>query len=260
MSISLAQLSLRLPILVAALALASAAGAGTTDHASLRARFTTAFKAGQLNPQNVQSAARAQESGREAWQGRLFNELIIDHQRWMFSVPIGVSSANPEETGTNCGVNQQGPVWFLTGPSSLPTFSVSCTMPAGKPIFMPALAYFYEYPCPAPYPQLPPGQSLEAFLRAATAEFIDGISSISMTMDGKPIKLRRAATGLFPFTAAQDWVKYDTCITGAPQVALADGHWALIDAPSVGKHVINLKVSHPWLGSIDGTWNINVVK
>jgi hypothetical protein len=214
--------------------------------------------ASQPGPQAHASAARAAEAGHERFGDSRLADLITAHQRWMFSIPIGVSSANPLETGANCGLNQDGKSWFLVGPGGPPTFSVSCDVPVGKAIFMPALGYFYEYPCPKPYPQLPPGQNLEAFLRAATAEFIDLISHISMTMDGKPLRLRRAATPMFGFTGAKDWVNYDACITGAPQVALADGYWVQIDPPSPGKHVINLKVTHPWLGSIDGTWTVNV--
>ena len=83
------------------------------------------MRTGQVNPHSVQSAARAAAGALESWQGKLLEQLVIDHQRWMFSIPIGVSSANPAETGANCGLNQQGPVWNLVGPGGLPTWSVS---------------------------------------------------------------------------------------------------------------------------------------
>lgn len=213
----------------------------------------------QPSAQSKQSAARAAEGARESWQGKVLSDLIIDNQRWLFSIPLDVNPANPAETGANCGINQQGPVWNLIGPN-LPIFTVNCDVPAGKSIFMPALGYFYEFPCPAPYPQLPPGQSLDAFLRGMTAEFVDGISFASITLDGKPVKLRRASTGIFPFTAAKDWVAYDSCITGAPQVAQADGLWALIDPPSVGRHTLSLKVTHAYGFSFDGTWILNITR
>lgn len=212
-----------------------------------------------VNPQSAQSAARAIESARETWQGRMYRELIADHTRWFFSVPTEVSSANPAETGANCGLNQDGPVWFMMGPA-LPTFTVTCNVPAGKALFLPALGYAYDFPCPAPYPQLPPGQSVEAFLSAMSAEVIDGISSATMTLDGKAIKLRRAATGVFSFTAAKGWENWDVCATGSPQLAQTDGLWALIDPPSVGKHTIKLQLVHPAFGAIDGTWIVNVVR
>lgn len=215
----------------------------------------------QPSAQSAQSAARSAEGARETWQGKMLSDLIIDNQRWIFSIPLDVNPANPAETGANCGINQQGPVWNLVGPGGVSTFTVNCSVPAGKSIFMPAMGYFYEFPCPAPYPQLTPGQSLEAFLRGMTAEFIDGISFASITLDGKPVKLRRASTGIFPFTGAKDWVNYDVCITGAPQVAQTDGLWALIDPPSVGRHTLNLKVQHPTYGiNVDGTWILNITR
>lgn len=225
-----------------------------------RERAAQAMRTGQVNPQSVQSATRAAAGALESWQGKLLEQLVIEHQRWMFSIPIGVNPANPAETGANCGLNQQGTVWNLVGPGGLPTWNVSCTVPAGKAIFMPALGYFYEYPCTPDYPQLPAGQNLEAFLRTQTAEFIDGITVAQITLDSKAVRVRRAATGMFSFTGTKDWVNYDACITGSPQVAQVDGLWALIDPPAVGRHVINLKLTHSLFGSLDGTWNINVVK
>ena len=229
---------------------------GITPHAIVHGDLD----ASRLSTASTESAARAAEGARESWQGKKLSELIIDNQRWMLSIPIDVNPANPAETGVDCGINQQGPVWNLIGPN-LPTFTVNCTVPADKSTFMPAMGYFYEFPCPAPFPQLTPGQSLEAFLRGMTAEFVDGISYASITLDGKPVKLRRAATGIFSFTGAKDWVAYDACITGAPQVAQTDGLWAFIDPPSVGRHTLNLKVQHPTYGiNIDGTWIFNVTR
>ena len=125
---------------------------------------------------------------------------------------------------------------------------------------MPALGYFHDFPCPAPYPQLTPGQNLESWLRGMTAEFIDGINHASITLDNRPVRLRRAATGVFSFTGAKDWAACDACITGSPQVAQADGLWALIEPPSVGRHTLNLKVTHPAIGTIDGTRILNITR
>lgn len=216
--------------------------------------------AAQASVQAAPSAARAAEGSHLTWQGRKLEHLVMDSSRLLFSVPLEVNPANAAETGANCSIGQRGPVWYLSGPGGVVNFSVNCTIPAGKAIFLPALAYLYDFPCPDPYPQLIPGQSLEAFLRGLTAEFVDGISFASITLDGKPVKLHRAATGVFPFTGAKDWVKYDACITGAPQLLQADGLWAMIDPPSVGQHAIGLKVTHPWIGTIEGTWNITVGK
>jgi hypothetical protein len=120
-----------------------------------------------------------------------------------------------------------------------------------------------DFPCPETYPQLPAGQSLDAFLRGPSADAIDAIRFASITMDGRQVRLHRASTGVFSFTGAKDWAdwaKYDACVTGSPQLLQAEGPWALIDPPSVGRHTVALKLTHPWFGTIEGTWNLNVVR
>ncbi len=214
----------------------------------------------EASARGAPSAARAAAAGSTfSWQGRNLEQFIMDHQRWMFSIPLEVNAANPVELGANCGINQQGATWNLLGPA-LPTFTVNCTVPAGKAIFMPALGYLYDFPCPEPYPQLPPGQNLEAFLRGLSADFIDRISHISMSFDGRPVRPQRAATGVFSFTGAKNWANYDVCVTGSPQLAQADGLWLYIDPPSVGRHTVKLNLTHPDMGTVDGTWVINVVR
>ena len=191
--------------------------------------------------------------------GRQLSGLITDYTRWFFSIPIEVSQANPSETGANCGLSQDGPVWNLLGQNT-PIFTLHCNVPAGKAIFLPALGYAYDFPYPERYPQLPPGHRLETFQRGLSAEFIDGISFAAMTLDGKPMTLRRASTGVHSFTAAKSWANWDTCVTGSPQLVQNDGLWALIDPPSVGRHTINLKLAHPAFGAIDGTWVLNAAR
>jgi len=242
---------------IAALAASSTALADMPGHHIAKARMAGA----QPGAQSALSAARSAEGGRDAWQGKAINELIIDHQRWLFSIPFEVSPAGSTETGANCGINQNGPAWFMSGPGGLPVFTVNCNIPSGKAIFMPAIGYLYDYPCPAPYPQLPAGQNLEAFLSGLSADFIDGINLSQVTLDGKAVKVRRAATGVFRMSFAKDWAAHDDCATGSPQLAQADGLWVLIDPPSVGKHTLKMNVSHAVYGALfDGTWNINVVK
>lgn len=71
------------------------------------------FQPSAQSAQSAQSAARSAEGARETWQGKMLSDLIVDNQRWMFSIPLDVNPANPAETGANCGINQQGPVWNL---------------------------------------------------------------------------------------------------------------------------------------------------
>ena len=50
--------------------------------------------------------------------------------QWMLSSPQNVSPLT-DQTGNNCGKNQNGPVWFLAGTTGGPA-TRSCNIPAGK--------------------------------------------------------------------------------------------------------------------------------
>ena len=85
---------------------------------------------------------------------------------WQRAVSIP-ADLNPGLGNGSCAEQQSGPVWFLLSPLS---GEVSCTMPAGKALFFPAIGTENDYPCPDPSFQPTPGQSLEDFQKTRNAQ------------------------------------------------------------------------------------------
>ena len=81
--------------------------------------------------------------------GSSYAEWSIKWWKWVVSIP---RKDNPGEdkTGTNSGLGQRGPVWFLAGTfENLPIAERKCTIPFGKAIFFPVIVSeksFAEFP------------------------------------------------------------------------------------------------------------------
>lgn len=198
------------------------------------------------------------ESSLGHWQGRSVADWTERLWHWLTSVP---ASVNPvfDSSGVNCGLNQEGPVWFLAG-AAVPTFTRYCTIPHGKAILMPLVAFLYDYPCPPEVGPFEPaaGQSLEDFLTDSAAAAIDGLTLTYASLDGKTLKPRRVTTKVFGFTAAKDLGPgLDVCMTGSPQVAVSDGYWLTIDPLPRGDHVVQINLNGPG-GPASGTFNLKI--
>jgi hypothetical protein len=61
----------------------------------------------------------------------------MKYWEWFYSIPVS-KAPRLDASGTNCGINQTGPVWFLDAPIG-GKFSTSCNIPEGKAIFVPLL-------------------------------------------------------------------------------------------------------------------------
>lgn len=209
---------------------------------------------------NGASSARAAESARSdamrsAWRGQTYAQWTQDWWRWWMSIPATVSPAE-DPTGANCGINQQGPVWFLAGPLGS-TYERTCTIPYGKAILSPVVDYINDYPCPDATFGPGPTQTLEDFLTVTVAPYIDALTLIDARLDGTPLKTRRATTGLFGFTGAANLVKFDSCITGSPQLAVSDGYFFVIEPLPRGDHVLQINSNGP-SGATSGTFNLKI--
>ena len=184
------------------------------------------------------------------WTQRFWNRFM--------SIPFNVSPAT-DKTGINCGINQSGPVWFLGAPLGGP-YTLSCTIPAGKVILAPAITTLESYPCPEPPSFEPaPNQTLEDFLTQEVTPFTDSFST-AMELDGKPLKLRRVTAGLQSFTGAKDLAPdFDPCVTGSPQLGVADGKYAVIGPLSPGLHILHIQSNSPQSnGSNETTFNLTI--
>src|SRR5262247_674543 len=136
--------------------------------------MTVAVCVGLIMPLNVTAADAPflQHVSAEWWQ-------------WALSIP---TPGNPltDGTGEHCMVGQRGATWFLAGVQEGGTVTRTCAVPEGKTLFFPVIN-FVNVNTPNVC-----GQNAEnipvAALREQIAPFIDGATSLSVTVDGKQVQ------------------------------------------------------------------------
>ena len=126
--------------------------------------------------------------------GLTYGEWTARWWQWANSIP---KPDNPavDNTGKNCAIDQNGPVWFLAG-----TFGGSaertCTIPSGKAILIPIFNSECSY---AEFPAL----KSESELRSCAKSLQDKTTSLEATVDGMSIQgleKYRVASPLFNLT------------------------------------------------------------
>jgi len=165
--------------------------------------------------------------------------------QWVYGLPV---DHNPliDQTGADCDVGQDGPVWFLPRIAGPRVFSGSraCAIPLGKAIFLEIGAYVNPWPCPDPNFKPAPGQSLYDFLIADAAAFMNGVNHLEVSLDGQPIDdvlgYRFHSASLFTLTGDLTFAALDPCVTGAPQPAIVDGFFMMFKPLTPGQHTIRV--------------------
>jgi hypothetical protein len=165
--------------------------------------------------------------------------------QWIYAQPLDRSPLF-DPTGANCGVGQQGPVWYLARIAGPPVFegNRSCTIPEGKAIFLYIGAVVDTYPCPFDWHPAP-GQSLYDFLAADAKFLMDTVDRLEVSLDGRPLSdvmsYRFASDDLFTITGDLSLqAVFDPCITGSPQPAVVDGYFMLFKPLTPGEHTIRV--------------------
>ena len=160
-----------------------------------------------------------------------------------------------DTTGEHCGVDQQGPVWFLPAVpgSSLGTnISRSCTIPHGRAIMLQMSSAVNDYPCPDPNFHPAPGQSLYDFLYSAIEPLFDGVTGFTVTLDGvniqDPLSYRFFSPDVFKFKADLSMVAFDSCVTQKHMLGVVDGFYLLFKPMTRGQHTIVL-IGHDMEGT-----------
>jgi len=218
----------------------------------------------------VSSAARAAGVGNlvvdphSTVSGLTYGEWGAAWWQWVLAIPpcstgpidpnhptacAGTPAPNFDPTGASCGLDQSGPVWFLAGTAyNTETFGAptrSCTIPAGKYIFFPIINLIDDWPCPPAFHFNPaPGKSLEDFLTNDANTYFTPVPPMDVEVDGvtlpQPFRYR-ATSPLVGFTADPGWAVNDPCITGTPEVGVADGFWVMLRPLSVGHHTLHFR-------------------
>lgn len=171
--------------------------------------------------------------------------------QWVLSIP---ADRNPltDETGAFCAEGQSGPVWFYAG-----TFGNSaersCTVPAGKAIFMPVFNWIFGsgvFDCEPTVPGVP--CDVEA-LRASAAANTEAAQVLDVIIDGVPVQnvrdYRARSPEPFSVTYPENSVVGVPAGTYFPQVA--DGYWLMLAPFPKGVHTVSIHVVAP--GTIFGT-------
>jgi len=196
--------------------------------------------------------------------GQSYGAWGAEWWKWVYSFP---AAKNPiqDTTGEFGSLNQSGPVWFLAGTFG-ETAKRTLTIPGGKGIFFPIFNTFYDYPCPEPPPFQPAqGQSLEDFLAALAAAYIDYATALAVQVDGVELQHPfnyRAASHLVTFTADPSWVTLDPCVTGTPQSGVSDGYWVMLAPLPKGEHTIHISAAAAVPGypfNLDVTYHLTVL-
>jgi hypothetical protein len=182
--------------------------------------------------------------------GKTYGDWGAEWWKFVLAIPYDRSPINL--AGVECVNDQRGPVHFLFGTSG-GSATRSCTVPARKPIFFPLLNSFNDFPCPDPAFAPAAGQSMEDFLTAGIDPiFSNLVVALEATLDGDPLESLfsfRATSRLATFTGDLSQQAIDPCITGAPQVGVADGYWLMLRPLKRGRHDLHFRGAMDFFGT-----------
>lgn len=157
--------------------------------------------------------------------------------QWALSVP---ADRNPvaDPTGEFSAVGQSGPVWFLAG-SFGDSVERTCTIPAGKAIFMPVFNTVFGAgvgDC------TPPDCDVDQ-LRANAAAAMETATLLEAFIDGLPVRnLRRhRAASPEPFSVTLPEGAVFGLPSGTFYPHVTDGYWLMLPPLSLGQHEIRLR-------------------
>jgi hypothetical protein len=148
--------------------------------------------------------------------------------QWILSLPIENNPAK-DETGNNCGLNQNGPVWFLAGTVG-GVAKRRCVVPEGLAVLFPVLNHGGTLADE-------PDKSEEELVLFTRSE-MDVISDLEVIVDGAKLdKLKnyRVCSPVF------DVVLPKNSLFGGlpgPTRGVSDGYWVFLKPLSKGKHFL----------------------
>ncbi len=162
--------------------------------------------------------------------GLTYADWTVKWWQWFNEIPQATNPA-ADKTGSNCGLQQSGPIWFLAGTTG-GSAERSCTVPAGKAILFPIITSECSY---AEFPNL----KSESDLRSCATHLQNGVTSLVATLDGMNLQnlaKYRVVTPLFNQTLPPGNV---AGAPAGPTQGLADGNWVFLSPLSAGKHEIH---------------------
>ena len=186
--------------------------------------------------------------------GESYGQWAADWWAWVLSIPTEINPA-ADTTGTNAGVGQHGPVWFLAGAVGSGPISVTrnVTVPEGKALFFPIINTLWTTGPSDPPTTIP---DILSALAGVTAD----VTGLTCAVDGVPIKhLDRFVTisPVFSLTVPADNVLGLPAAVYTPDID--EGIYLMLAPLSPGKHTIHFTGNSPDLGySLDITYNLTI--
>jgi hypothetical protein len=172
-----------------------------------------------------------------------------------------------DESGEDCVVGQQGPIWFLAGPFGGGEVERECSIPAGKRLFFP-LINSIAFDTPGVCGQ--EGSLSVAELRTNAADQLDNPENLSVTLDNQSISsFRRTRSPVFEIALPEDNVFDAICEGlglgnvpgGIYSPAVEVGFYVLLHPLSPGEHVLKFyaEIPGPEGAVVDVTYVLTVV-
>lgn len=178
-----------------------------------------------------------------------FRELSAQWWQWALSIPASVNPLTEfSDDGSVCMVGQRGPIWFLAGTLIGGTVSRKCSVPAGATLFFPVVNSMVVN---TPDICFQGAAYTVAEMRLIVAPFIDGITQITVTLDGTAVKgMRRVRSE--PFTAAfpADNLFVPYCGPGGQPAGVFspgvdDGYYVKLEGLKPGAHTLQFTALNP---------------
>jgi hypothetical protein len=165
-------------------------------------------------------------------------DLTADWWNWALQKPSPLEGSY--NGGPKCDGNYVKGVFFLAGSAfdpKVPSVKRTCTVPANKPIFFPVVNVICSKAFTGHQPKPDPKPYDKKCAEPITDDVIDPPSKFFATLDGKDLKQRRIASGIFQWTI--EGKKNPFGLDPGTYPAASDGLWVFLkDGLKPGKHTI----------------------
>ena len=184
--------------------------------------------------------------------GATYGEWSARWWQWLLSIPAAVNP-NLDTSGQHCDQGQKDDVWFLAGNFG-GTVARTCTIPPGKPIFLPLINTIAFKPN---------GKETLLDLRKLAADFIDTVTSLQATIDGQAVpnlSTFRVRSPSFTVIAPPQGLvpPGKLSVPGNTDPLVSDGYWLLLSPLPAGAHTIHWRAVTSGGFVVDVTYNLTI--
>jgi hypothetical protein len=198
-------------------------------------------------------------------QTQSYQQLSAQWWQWALSIPSDpdpLHDVNPltDATGEDCAVGQRGSDWFLAGLFFGGAATRECSIPQGVSLFFP-VANFIGFDNVGFCDQTEPFGS--AFWRGLAADFVNGLTAVSVTLDTKPVNVQRVRSPVFEIALPANNLFAPFCsppLEGIFSPAVDEGLYVRLNPLAVGHHTLHFHAENTSQGfAQDVTYDLTVV-